>query len=190
MSVPIFLSTFTLIFVAELGDKTQLAAMALASRYPWRRVFAGIAAAFFLLNLAAVLLGGLLYALIPALWIELAAAALFLYFGLATLMACNGDDEDASTERKSRGPFLASFFMILVAELGDKTQLVTATLAARHGEPLTVFMASTLALWLVSLLGIFVGSQLRRLVPPATIQRSAGVLFLLFGVVMLVRALV
>lgn len=75
--------------------------------------------------------------------------------------------------------------MILLAELGDKTQLVTTSLAAQHESPLSVFAGSTLALWGVSLLGIFIGKQLMRVIPLGTIHRVAGVLFLVFGLVIL-----
>ena len=81
MEQSIFLSTFGLIFLAELGDKTQLTAMALALRYPWQRIFVGIAAAFTVLNLAAVLVGKLLFLLLPIFWLTLVSALLFLYFG-------------------------------------------------------------------------------------------------------------
>ena len=79
--------------------------------------------------------------------------------------------------------------MILLAELGDKTQLVTASLAAQHDAPLAVFAGSTLALWSVSLLGIFAGRQLTRVIPLAYIHKAAGFLFLIFGVVILYQAL-
>ena len=78
--------------------------------------------------------------------------------------------------------------MIFLAELGDKTQLVTASQAAQHSSSFTgmgtVFVASTLALWLVSLIGIFAGKQLVKYIPICWIHRSAGILFLVFGLAM------
>jgi len=71
VNTTVFSSTFGIIFLAELGDKTQLTAMALAARYPWRKVFIGLAAAFALLNLAAVLVGSLLFTILPLFWIKL-----------------------------------------------------------------------------------------------------------------------
>lgn len=187
----IFFSTFALIFLAELGDKTQLTAMALALRYPWRRIFVGIAAAFVILNLAAVLIGKVLFLLLPLFWVTLVSALLFLYFGYSTLRhACDGEDGDAPPPTAASAVRTA-FVMIFMAELGDKTQLVTASQAARYSGSAagmaSVFSASTLALWSVSLLGIFAGRQLVRHIPVCWIHRAAGVMFLLFGLLMGIR---
>lgn len=187
MDLGVLLSTFGLIFVAELGDKTQLAAMALATRFPWRKVFLGAALAFLILNGLAVGVGRVLFELVPLFWIRVASAALFLFFGVATLRAKDeADNEGAGAPR--RGPVLTAFSMILLAELGDKTQLVTATLAAQRASPLAVFAGSTLALWTVSLLGVLAGTQLLRFLPLRTVHRIAGVLFLGFGLALAYQA--
>ena len=81
--------------------------------------------------------------------------------------------------------FFSTFGIIFLAELGDKTQLVTTSLAAQHESPFAVFTGSTLALWTVSLIGIFIGRQLTRHVPLSYIHRAAGCLFLLFGAALL-----
>ncbi|MDF1555377.1 MAG: TMEM165/GDT1 family protein [Deferrisomatales bacterium] len=188
MEWTVFLSVFGLIFVAELGDKTQLAAMALATRYPWRPVLLGIAAAFVALNLAAVVVGKVLFLVLPLSWIQLASAGLFLFFGVATLRAANSDTEETAGER-SRNPLLGSFLLILLAELGDKTQLATASLAAQYDAPVAVFAGSTLALWSVSLLAVLVGARLTRYVPMAVVHRVAGVLFLGFAGLALYQAM-
>ncbi|MBT0663722.1 TMEM165/GDT1 family protein [Geobacter pelophilus] len=190
MESAIFFSTFGLIFLAELGDKTQLAAMALALRYPWQRIFVGIAAAFVVLNLAAVVVGKVLFLLLPIFWVTLVSGLLFLYFGYSTLRhACDSEDDDAGTPPTAATAARTAFIMIFMAELGDKTQLVTASQAAQHSGSLAgmslVFAGSTLALWLVSLLGIFAGKQLVRFVPLCWIHRTAGAMFLLFGVMAL-----
>lgn len=186
MQSAIFFSTFGLIFLAELGDKTQLTALALALRYPWKKIFIGIAAAFALLNLAAVVVGKLLFLLLPIFWVTMVSALLFLFFGFTTLrQACSIGDDDGPPPTAA-GAVRTAFVMIFMAELGDKTQLVTASQAARHSASLggmgMVFAASTLALLLVSLLGIFAGKQLVRVIPLCWIHRAAGVMFLLFGV--------
>jgi len=187
MEKTIFFSTFGLIFLAELGDKTQLTAMALALRYPWQRIFVGIAAAFVVLNLAAVLVGKVLFLLLPIFWVTLVSALLFLYFGYSTLRhACAQDDDDAAPPHTAATAARTAFIMIFMAELGDKTQLVTASQAAQHSDSLMglsiVFAASTLALWVVSLIGIFAGKQLVRYIPLCWIHRTAGFMFLVFGV--------
>ena len=188
MELSTFISTFGLIFLAELGDKTQLTAMALALRYPWKRIFIGIAAAFTVLNLAAVLVGKILFLVLPIFWVTLTSALLFLYFGYSTLKnACHTEDDDGPPPTAADAVRTA-FLMIFMAELGDKTQLVTASQAAQHSGSLsgmgTVFVASTLALWLVSLIGIFAGKQLVKYIPVCWIHRTAGFMFLVFGVAM------
>lgn len=185
MSSTVFFATFGIIFLAELGDKTQLTAMTLAVKFPWKKTFIGIAAAFALLNVGAVAAGKLLFAVLPLFWIKLASAILFIFFGAATLRGAGFDarQEEAEEQRLTgRGPVVTSFVMILMAELGDKTQLVTASLAAQHDAILAVFAGSTLALWSVSLLGIFAGRQLTRFIPLPLIHKAAGCLFIIFGV--------
>ncbi|MDD2502210.1 MAG: TMEM165/GDT1 family protein [Geobacter sp.] len=188
MELSTFISSFGLIFLAELGDKTQLTAMALALRYPWKRIFIGIAAAFTVLNLAAVLVGKLLFLVLPIFWVTLISALLFLYFGYSTLKnACDTEDDDTPPPTAADAVRTA-FLMIFMAELGDKTQLVTSSQAAQHSGSLggmaTVFVASTLALWLVSLIGIFAGKQLVKYIPVCWIHRTAGFMFLVFGLAM------
>lgn len=190
MSAEAVAATFALIFVAELGDKTQLTAMALAARFPWHRVFGGIAAAFALLNALAVLAGQLLWTLLPERWVSIGAGFLFLYFGVASLLSRHDEGKAAGEQVALRRPAVTAFLMIFAAELGDKTQLATASLAAELHDPLSVFVGSTLALWLVSLVGLVVGAQLARRLPAAYLHRAAGVLFLLFGGASLYRALV
>lgn len=187
LDITILITTFGIIFLAELGDKTQLTAMALAIRYPWKKVFLGIAAAFALLNFGAVLVGKLLFAVLPLFWIKLISGGLFLFFGISAFRA-GGEDDEGEKRSSARGPVATSFVMILLAELGDKTQLVTTSLAAQYNAPLAVFTGSTLALWLVSLLGIFVGRQLVRIIPLTTIHRVAAILFLAFGAIVLYQA--
>lgn len=120
MSLSAFLSAFGLIFVAEMGDKTQIVSMLLATRFDWKRAFAGIALAFALIDLLAVAVGQLLFSWIDLSWIRLGAGALFVFFGIATLRH-RGEQEAASDAAdRARGPFLASFLMIFLAEMGDR----------------------------------------------------------------------
>ncbi len=183
MTMTQFLSVFGIVFLAELGDKTQLTAMTLATHYPWKKIFIGIASAFALLNLAAVFVGKSLFAFLSPFWIQLLSASLFLFFGINSLLEKDFDEHEEEDEERRfarRGPIATAFFMILLAELGDKTQLVTASLAAQQ-SPLVVFLGSTLALWSVSLMGIFLGRQITRFIPLFWIHRAAGVLFLIFA---------
>ncbi len=180
----IALSAFALLFVAEMGDKTQLTAMTLATRYRARPVAIGVCGAFLVLNLLAVLVGQVLFRYVPQKAVLLAAGLLFLAFAW-TSWQVSGEEDDDARPSDARSAILASFLMIFMAELGDKTQLA---LAASSGAPWSVFAGATLALWSVSLIGIFVGATLLRNVPTALMHRAAAVLFAGFGVLALWRA--
>jgi putative Ca2+/H+ antiporter (TMEM165/GDT1 family) len=186
MEPSIILSSFLLLFLAELGDKTQLMAMTLAHRYRVGPVIAGIFLAFGLLNLLAVLVGEGLARAVPRELVLIAAGALFL--GFAYRSWHDGEDEDANLGRAvPRRAFLTSFTLIFVAELGDKTQLAMIALAAKLQAIWSVFLGGTLALWTVSLLGVLLGSTLLRRIPKLWVHRAAAVLFLIFGLLALVQ---
>ncbi len=184
MKPAVFAGTFGLVFLAELGDKTQIAALALAARHPSRPVFLGAAAAFAVLTAGAVTAGKLLYLAVPPWLVRVLSAGLFAGFGAAALAARDPNPEHragATGPSGGAGPFLAAFGAILLAELGDKTQLATAGLAARYDAPLTVFAAACSALWLVTGLAVTAGAGLARRIPPRTLRRASGVLFLAFA---------
>jgi len=190
MSLSTLLSAFGVLFLAELGDKTQLVAMSLAHRHRPLPVLLGIGTAFLVLNILAVAVGGALYQFLPEHWILIGAGLLFLAFGVH-IWREGADEEEVAEEVAARGGLrvaLASFGLIFVAELGDKTQLALVAMVAATGEPLAVFVGGTLALWLVSLLGVLVGATVLRRLPAHWVHRSAALLFFAFGGWALVRA--
>jgi putative Ca2+/H+ antiporter (TMEM165/GDT1 family) len=184
MDYAALLSAFALLFLAEMGDKTQLMAMTLAHRYRMLPVVVGTFAAFALLNLLAVLVGEGLTRIVPRNVVLVAAGLLFLLFA----WRCWRDSEEQAAQATTidyRRAWLTSFCLIFVAELGDKTQLAMVTLAAKTGALWSVFVGGTLALWAVSLLGILVGHTLLRKVEPRRVHRAAALLFVLFGLLAL-----
>ena len=187
MDLSVITSAFVLLFLAELGDKTQLMTMTLAHRYPVRPVVAGVFLAFLVLNLLAVLLGAALYRYLPQQAVLVAAGLLFLFFGWRSWN--EGDEEGDRDEdgRNGHGAFLTSFSLIFLAELGDKTQLALIALAASSGAVWSVFVGGTLALWTVSAIGVAVGSTLLRRIPKVWMHRAAGALFGVFGLLALAK---
>ncbi|MGD9299250.1 MAG: TMEM165/GDT1 family protein [Thiohalocapsa sp.] len=185
MDLSIVLSSFSLVFLAEMGDKSQLLAMTLAHRYRAAPVIAGTFAAFALLNLLAVLAGGMLAEWIPQELVLLVAAGLFLYFGYRSWREADGADEAEADVGPDGGGLIVSFTLIFVAELGDKTQLAVVALAAGSGDIWAVFTGGTLALWTVSLIGILFGCTLLRRIPTRWVHRAAAVLFIAFGLLAL-----
>jgi putative Ca2+/H+ antiporter (TMEM165/GDT1 family) len=195
----LFISVFSLIFLAELPDKTAFAVLLMSTRGNIWAIFYGVAAAFAIQSLVAVSLGGFLSAL-PATWVHGAAALLFLGFAVAAWLKRDeepeaetqkeiDDAESKSMVRAMGSQFWAtawkSFLVIFVAEWGDLTQLATASMAARYREfhkIVTIFIASTSALWAVTLIAIIVGNHARKWIKPALMQRFAAAAFALVGI--------
>ena len=183
------LSTYLLIALAEIGDKSQLVCMALAARHRRGPVLAGAAIAFALLNTLAVLFGAALAAWVPEWVVATAVALLFGAFGLHLLIRA-GDDEGEETveERPGHGVLLTTALLIFVAEFGDKTQIAVAGLAGGL-PPLPVWLGATAALITLSALGVWLGNTLLRRIPTRQLHRASGGLFLLFAALAAGRAL-
>jgi len=186
-SFAVSLSTFSLIALAELGDKSQLVCMTLAARHHHRPVILGAAVAFVILNLLAVLFGAGVAAWMPERVIAGVVAVLFGGFGIHALLTGEEDDAVAVQEKPGHGIFLTTLLLILVAEFGDKTQIAVAGLAGSMA-PLPVWIGATGALVLVSTLGVWAGRTLLQRLPLHWLHRVGGVIFLLFGLLAAWRA--
>lgn len=182
------LTTFGVILLAEMGDKSQLVCMTLAARHRAGPVLAGAAAAFLLLNTLAVTLGAALAQWIPERILAGGVAVLFGAYGLLALRNSQDPGEDAVVERRTRGIFASTFLLILIAEMGDKTQLAVAGMAGTL-PPVPVWVGATLALLTTSALGVLVGCRLLRLLPIHRLHQVSGVLFLILAAVAALRAL-
>ena len=174
-----FLLSFGLIFVAELGDKTQLVALTLATRFRAGVVLAGIFVATLLVHLLSVAIGGLTGTVLSSGWIELLSGLAFVGFGLWTI---RGDqlDEDKGAMQSLTSPFLIVTITFFLAELGDKTMLGTVTLAASYSW-VVVWIGSTLGMVLSDGLAIWVGQALGKKLPERSIKIGAAVIFFVFG---------
>ncbi len=174
---------FGVVFLAELPDKTALAGLVLGTRYRASYVFAGVAAAFLLHVVLAVAAGSVL-TLLPQQIVHAVTGVLFL--GGAAVLLMKKDDEDEEIRKPQDQSFWkvagAGFMLILVAEFGDLTQIMTANLAARYDDPLSVGLGAVLALWAVAGLGIVGGKALMKRVPLGLITKIAAVLMLGLGV--------
>lgn len=175
LSPTVIAVVFGVIFLAELPDKTALASLVLGTRYRASYVFCGVAAAF-VVHVALAIAAGSLLTLLPHRVLQAVVGVLFL--GGAAMLLWSHDDE----EEKVRTPadqsfwkvFGTGFMLILVAEFGDLTQIMTANLAARYSDPVSVAIGAVLALWAVAALGVFGGRMLMKRVPLGLITKVAA----------------
>ncbi|WP_318218381.1 TMEM165/GDT1 family protein [Streptomyces sp. SCL15-6] len=183
ISLTVTALVFGVVFLAELPDKTALAGLVLGTRYRASYVFAGVAAAFLLHVVLAVAAGSVL-TLLPQQIVHALTGVLFL--GGAAVLLMKKDDEDEEIRKPEDQTFWkvagAGFMLILVAEFGDLTQIMTANLAARYDDPISVGLGAVLALWAVAGLGIVGGKALMKRVPLALITKVAALLMLGLGV--------
>jgi putative Ca2+/H+ antiporter (TMEM165/GDT1 family) len=182
------LAALGLVFLAELGDKTQLVALGFGARHRFAPVLAGVALAYAVTNLLSVLVGGVLGAALPSRAIGLAGGVLFLVFAAWSLRATDVDENDTVAARGDRSVFLSVAGAMFVAELGDKTMLATATLAAQ-GNPALVWVGATLGIVLSGTLGIVVGRSVGARLPERATRIGSACLFAVFGAALIVTNL-
>ena len=186
----LFFSVFGVIFLAEIPDKTAVAALVLATKYRPLPVFLGTALALTVQSVIAVAAGGLLSRL-PTRPVHIAAGLLFLAFAVMMWRRKTEEAEPAANGPAAAEPtfwraFAQVFGVVFIAEWGDLTQLGTATLAASSGRPLTVFLGSTLALWCVAAIAVFIGHRAGKVLNPALTKKVAAVIFFALGGALLV----
>ena len=180
MTLTVVAVTFGIIFVAELPDKTMIASVVLASRYRPLPVWAGTATAM-VFNSAVAVAAGRLLLLLPHRVVEVVVAVLFAGGALYLLLTREETEEligeeTAKKVRSNRRIALAAFVTIVLAELGDITQILTANLAAHYRQPWSVFVGSAAALVAVTTIGVVGGRALIRVVPLAVVRKSGAIL--------------
>lgn len=174
-------TSFALIAAAEIGDKSQLVCMTLASRHRPAPVLLGAIAAFALLNTLAVVFGAAIAQWLPNYVVAATVAVLFAAFGLHALLNRDDDDEDGEVVEKSgHGIFFTTFLLITVAEFGDKTQLAVVAFSST-AQPLSVWLGSTLALAFTSALGVLAGRTVLQKIPLSLLHKASGLFFLILS---------
>jgi putative Ca2+/H+ antiporter (TMEM165/GDT1 family) len=182
--------SFGVVFVAELGDKTQLLALDFGTRYSLRIVALGLALGYGAANIVATIVGGLLGAALPDRPIQIAGGVIFLGFAVLALRRARSSDDDE--EAPDVAPRSASTLavvssiaaVIAVAEMGDKTQIATATLASQS-SPVGVWAGATLGAATSGMVGAVAGSVIGDRVPVRVLHLASALLFAAFGVAML-----
>lgn len=180
------------VVLAEMGDKTQLLAMAFATRYRWQTVLWAVAVATVLNHFLAVVAGNFVTNIIPIEWVKMLAAVSFLLFSLWTL---HDDTTPDSMKKSSASPFMTVAVAFFIAEMGDKTQLMTMTLAAEQAAKIggtgllvklqqivPVWAGTTVGMVIADAIGIVVGIVLHKRIPTHVVKWLAAITFAIFGV--------
>ena len=181
------LTSFTLVALAEIGDKSQFVCMTLAARHRHWPVILGASVAFIALNTLAVLFGASVAALIPERVTAGLVAVLFGVFGVHILMTREDISTSETTEKAGRSIFFTTLLLIFFAEFGDKTQIAVAGLASTM-DALSVWAGATLALVLVSALGVWFGRTMLQRLPLHWLHLLSGMIFILFALLAAWRA--
>ncbi len=167
------------IFVAEMGDKTQILAMAFATKYSIKKVLLGIFLGSLLNHGIAVLLGNSLTRIINPNTLQIIAGFAFIIFALWSLKM---NEKEEGVKKKVRyGPVVTVAVAFFIGELGDKTQLTAITLSANSQFPLFILMGTVLGMVVAGALGIFVGIKLGNKIPEFFIKLGAAIIFFIFG---------
>lgn len=198
MITALLLATVAVV-LAEMGDKTQLLAMAFASRFRWQTVLWAVLAATLVNHLLAVAVGNVITQFLPMAWIKLAAATSFIIFALWTI---RGDTLDGEDQGQGRSPFWTIAIAFFIAEMGDKTQLMTIALAAEEAvkvggtgwiakarQIVPVWMGTTCGMMIADAFGIGVGIVLNKHIPEKLVKWFAAGCFAAFGLAGLHEAL-
>ena len=186
-SISVALSTFVLIALAEIGDKSQLVCMTLATRHRHWPILLGATAAFVILNVVAVLFGASITAWFPERLMAGIVAVMFAAFGVHALLNQGDEDSEEVREKPGHGIFMTTLMLILVAEFGDKTQIAVAGLAGSM-DPVPVWVGATIALVMVSALGVWAGRTVLQGLPMHWLHRAGGGIFLMFAAMAAWRA--
>jgi len=215
MDIAVFLIAYGILFIGELGDKTQLIVFNLALEYKkFYKVGIGATLGFVVIVTIGILFGSLITEFVPLGLISLISGLLFIAIGLIELRNIKSlylnerrlkpdatnieqiNSEKEETESKDaakfawlkKNPYLAGFGFIFLMELGDKTQLLTITLASIYAAPFEVWLGAFLALVSVAWIGIFAGAAIAKKVPKFYLKVVAVSIFILVGILVLVSA--
>lgn len=173
-----YLASVVFVVLAEMGDKTQLLAMAFACKFRWQTVMWGVFAATLVNHFLAVLAGSYLTRLIPLFYIQIAASVSFIVFGLWTL---RGDTLEGEDKRFNFSPFWTVAVAFFFAEMGDKTQLATVALATKYESIIQIWLGTTTGMLIADAVGIIVGIVLGKKIPERFVKWFAAIIFIIFG---------
>lgn len=166
--------------IAEMGDKTQLVALAFATRFPATIVLAGVFVATLAVHLFSVAIGEAAGLALPVFWINLLAGLSFIAFGIWTLRGDTLADDELKPRRF--GPFLTVAVTFFIAELGDKTMLTTITIASQQKSFIAVWLGSTVGMVVADGIAIIVGKVMGKNIPERAVKFVSAAVFIIAGI--------
>lgn len=180
------LRAFGFIFLAEMGDKTQILAMTFATKYKVRQVVLGIFIGSLLNHALAIILGANLHHIIPINTLSIIAGFSFIGFGLWSFLFDDSKEEDKESKK---GPVITVALAFFIGELGDKTQLTATILSTEAQYPVFILMGTVLGMVVTGLIGIYVGIKLGSKIDDFIIKIGAGFIFVSVGYIKLFEVL-
>ncbi|MBN2259652.1 MAG: TMEM165/GDT1 family protein [Clostridiales bacterium] len=177
--IAVYIKAFFMIFVAEMGDKTQILAMTFALKYPMGKILLGVAIGAFLNHGLAIGLGTMLTKVVPISALQIFAGTLFVFFAFFSLKI---DDDDVEDNKTKYGAILTVAIAFFIGELGDKTQLTALGLGTSESYPFLVLLGTTTGMVLTSLMGIVIGAKLGKRMPEDKLKMMSFLIFSFFGI--------
>ena len=183
-------AAFVVIFLAELGDKTQLVTISFASKYPHVPVFFGVFLGMSMVTVLGVVVGTILFQVIDVTYVKILSGVIFIIFGIWTMWEAKEeeDEKEEVKEVKNKSVFSTTFIMISIAEFGDKTQFMVIALTAQYGAPVLVFIGAVAAFALIVGIGVYVGKKLSEKVSTKWIELGSAILFIVIGILFILEA--
>lgn len=175
------------VFIAEMGDKTQLVALLFATRYRAMTVLAGVFGATLLVHLVSVGLGEVAGTVIPEVWIRVISGIAFIGFGIWSFFGDKLDEKSGVPEYRW-GPLLTVGATFFLAELGDKTMLTTITIASQQRQFAAVWLGSTVGMVAADGIAIAAAKTMRQRLPEKALRYFAAAIFIVSGIVTIVSA--
>ena len=183
MQLQALIESIGLIFLMELGDKTMLTTMCLSAQY--RRPKLVLLATMIALassSVIAVIIGFVLSVTLPVEIITYVSGFLFLILGIFTVVKSNSETIDTCD---NPGTLFGMFSIVLLSELGDKSQIATLALAAQSPFPIMIFLGAIIGFFIVNSIGAFAGTNIAERIPIKTVKRVVGIIFILFGILVI-----
>ena len=186
MDIASIVTAFLLVFLAEMGDKTQLTVISLSCRHSAIQVFLGAILGLFLVDGISILAGASIAAIVPIKWITITSGIVFILFGIFTLISKKQDETEIKD--KNRLPMFTSFYLVALGELGDKTQIAAIALAAETSWD-SVLLGVMMAFALAVGIGAFLGAKILTRLPKKWLKIISATLFIVLGTLSIVSAI-